>query len=153
MISAVSAGLHSLAKSASNSRSEPASPFGVRTTDFALLTGLSIKPFSCSRFREFQSRLFQARQPSCSVTAAAPEQLRQSYVHRLPRLTSSILYPLLARIDGISPSDGYSRSDVSLARLARPGASATSRTTRRSAGRVPRLCGPNPGALPEFLAV
>ena len=56
-----------LTKSVLKSRSASASPLSVRTTDFALLTGLSMRPFSCRRFRESQSKPFQALHSSCSA--------------------------------------------------------------------------------------
>src|SRR5215213_257513 len=43
-------------------------PSSVRTTDFALLAGFSIRPLLCRRSRASQSKPFQARFPSCSVS-------------------------------------------------------------------------------------
>ncbi len=49
---------------ASNSSRDRRSPSAVNTTDFALLTGFSIIPFSCSRFIASQSNPFHARESS-----------------------------------------------------------------------------------------
>ena len=59
--------LYSFTNSALNSRSASVRPFPVNTSDFALLTGSSINPFSCSRVMACQSSDFQTWQPSCSV--------------------------------------------------------------------------------------
>src|SRR5215472_8639084 len=66
---------------ASNSSFERRSPSAVSPTDFALLTGLSIMPFSCRRFSASQSKLFQARYPSWSVrrsSASTASSIRSS---------------------------------------------------------------------------
>ena len=47
-----------------NDRSDSRKPSSVNTTDFVLLTGSVMYPFSCSRLMTSQSKPFQVRQPS-----------------------------------------------------------------------------------------
>ena len=61
-------------------------PSSLRTTDFALFAGSAINPFLCSRSRAPQSKPFQARLSSCSVS------------HKSPRTVSSILSRSIAML-------------------------------------------------------
>ncbi len=54
----------------------------VNATDFALLTGLSIIPFSCSRFMASQSKPFQARHSLCSMQPEI-EQREDSVIYSI----------------------------------------------------------------------
>jgi len=69
-----------------NNRSDSRRPSSVNTTDFVLLTGSVMYPFSCSRLMTSQSKPFRFGSSRDAPDRAAPEPSGRSFRCRCPRL-------------------------------------------------------------------